>query len=167
MAYWTPKDYTPYFLYQEPTHTPQEIRAEYSRVRDILVRRAKRLRNAGFEGRAEYIEKNILKLRGVTDNFTVAVRLTQAHHILKNPSFNIKGIRKLQKEFQQATGQPIALSDILDFDEYMKSWRLSSFRYIIDTNTAVSLYHREYREIGGTFENFYNIWSSLRNSGKR
>ena len=59
MAYWTPKDYTPYFLYQEPTHTPQEIRAEYTRVRDILVKRAKRLRNAGFEGRAEYIEKNI------------------------------------------------------------------------------------------------------------
>ena len=167
MAYWTPKDYTPFFVWNEPTHTPREICAEYSRIRDILVKRAKRLRDMGFEGRAEYIEKNIPQLKAVKDDFAVAMRLSQMHRIMKDPSFQLKGIRELQKEFRQATGQDIDLHDILDFDEYMKSWRLSSFRYIIDTNTAVSLYHNEYKEIGRTFENFYNIWSALRKSGKR
>ena len=40
MASWTPKDYTQFFLIDEPTHTAQEIREEYSRMRSLLYKQA-------------------------------------------------------------------------------------------------------------------------------
>lgn len=165
MAFWQEHDYTPFFLIDEPTHTPQEIRAEYSRIRDILVKRAKRLRDMGFESRAKYIEQMVPKLSEMESPEEVPQRLSQAKSLLDNPSFSLKGIRKIEKDIFEATGFDIPVEDILDFDEYMQSWRLSSYRYIVSTNVAVSLYYTEYQEIGGSFENFYNIYR-LKKYGK-
>lgn len=165
MAFWQEHDYTPFFLIDEPTHTPQEIREEYSRIRDILVKRAKRLRSIGFESRAKYIEQMIPKLSEMESPEEVPQRLSQAKSLLDNPSFSLKGIRKIEKDIFEATGFDIPVEDILDFDEYMQSWRLSSYRYIVSTNVAVSLYYTEYQEIGGSFENFYNIYR-LKKYGK-
>lgn len=158
-AYWTPKDYTPFFLIDEPTHTPQEIRAEYSRIRSILMKRAKRMRDLGFDERATYMETMIPKLSEL-ESAEVPQRLSQARALMTNRAFSIKGIRQIEKEIFEKTGFDIPVQDILDFADYMESWRLSSYRYIVSTNVAVSLYYTEYREIGGTFENFYTIFSA-------
>ena len=164
MAGWTPKDYTPFFLYEEPTHTEKEIRAEYSRLRDILVKRAKRLRKAGFENRARYIEKHTPKLssfKGLVGEMAgITNYLAEMHYIYESDAYNLTGINRLQKEIYEATGYKIPVSDILDFDDYMKSYRLSKYRFIVDTNKAVRLYYTEYQEIGGTFTNFYEIFTA-------
>ena len=158
MAYWAEKDYTPYFLFDEPVHSPREIRAEYSRIRDILRKRAVRLLGAGFEGRAAYIESQIPKLADMSDAEEVANRLTQAHSLLYSQTFSLSGIKAIASEIFKETGVEIAIEDILDFNDYMKSWRISTYRYTITTNIAVALYYKEYREIGGTFGHFYDIY---------
>ncbi len=160
MVYWSEKDYTPFFLYDEPTHTQKEIRAEYSRIRDILRKRAKRLRDAGFAGRASYIERNIPKLSELDGDIDLEIANTLAatHSILHDPAFSLTGIKSIQKEIHEATGFNIPIDDILDFNDFMKSWRMSTYRYTITTNIAVALYYKEYLEIGGTFEHFYNIY---------
>lgn len=162
MAFWSAKDYTPFFLWDEPTHTIKEIRAEYSRLRSILRKRANRLREAGFEVRAAYIEKNIPALKDIDSNEEVAQRLAQIHDIYESDSFSIKGMKRIQQDIKEETGYDIPLQDILDFDDYMKSWRLSKYRWIVDTNTAVRLYYSEYQEVGGSFANFYEIYLARR-----
>ena len=163
MAYWEEHDYTPFFLKDEPTHTPQEIRAEYSRIRSILMKRAHRLEDLGFGERADYMRRMLPKLADIEAS-AVPDRLSQAKVLLDTEAFSIKGIRRIEEQIQAVTGFDIPVSDILDFNDYMQSWRLSSYRYIIDTNTAVRLYYTEYMEIGGTFENFYTIYT-LRKQG--
>ena len=159
MAKWSPQDYTPFFLHDEPTHTMREIRAEYTRLRAIVRKRANRLREAGFDVRADYIMKQIPSLKEIdAHGWSVENSLMQTHHLWESDSFSIGGMKRIQSEIEQATGVKIPLSDILEFDDYMKSWRLSKYRYTVDTNTVVRLYFNEYQEIGGTFENFYDIF---------
>lgn len=157
-AKWQPQDYTPYFLYDEPTHTPKEIRAEYSRLRDIVRKRAVRLREKGFDTRADYIMKMIPSLKEMDTDALVEDYLMQVHHMYESNSFSIGGMKRIQAEIYKATGVKIPLSDILEFDDYMKSWRMSKYRHIVDTKTVVRMYFNEYQEIGGSFENFYDIF---------
>lgn len=159
MAKWSPQDYTPFFLMDEPTHSMREIRAEYTRMRAIVRKRAVRLREAGFETRADFIMNQIPSLKTIdTQGMSVEQHLMQAHHLWETDSFSIGGMKRIQDEIEKATGIKIPLSDILDFDDYMKSWRLSKYRYLISTKYVVSLYYKEYQEIGGTFEHFYDIF---------
>lgn len=166
MAKWTPQDYTPFFLMDEPTHSMREIRAEYSRMRSIVRKRANRLREAGFETRADFIMNQIPSLKTLdTQGLSVEQHLMQTHHLWESDSFSIGGMKRIQEEIEKETGFKIPLSDILEFDDYMKSWRLSKYRYLISTKYVVSLYYKEYQEIGGTFENFYDIFLA-RHKGK-
>ena len=166
MAKWTPQEYTPFFLKDEPTHSMREIRAEYTRMRAIVRKRAVRLREAGFETRADFIMNQIPSLKTLdTQGMSVEDHLMQAHHLWESDSFSIGGMKRIQDEIEKATGFKIPLSDILEFDDYMKSWRLSKYRYTIDTNTVVRLYYNEYQEVGGTFENFYDVFLA-RHKGK-
>lgn len=166
MAKWSPQDYTPFFLMDEPTHSMREIRAEYTRMRAIVRKRAVRLREAGFETRADYIMKQIPSLKTLdTEGLSVEQHLMQTHHLWESDSFSIGGMKRIQEAIEEETGFKIPLSDILEFDDYMKSWRLSKYRYLISTQYVVSLYYKEYQEIGGTFENFYDIFLA-RSKGK-
>ena len=54
---WKPADYTPFYLQDFPTHTEKEIRAEYTRIRDIVQKRAKRLEAGSLEGPAAFLRK--------------------------------------------------------------------------------------------------------------
>lgn len=158
MAFWSAKDYTPFFLWEEPVHTNKEIRAEYSRIRSILRKRANRLREAGFSSRADYIDANIPAMKDLKTNQAVAEQLAQAHTILESNAFSLAGLKRIQDEIFNETGFKIPLSDIWDFNDYMESWRTSKYRYLVDTNTALRLYYSEYQEIGGSFVNFYEIY---------
>ena len=105
MAGWTPKDYTPFFLFDEPTHTPKEIRAEYTRQRDIAMKRANRLEAAGLSAQAEYLRETMPKLAELgKDNVSVAKRLAQGRALYNQQSYSLKGIRQLQKMIESETG---------------------------------------------------------------
>ena len=163
MAGWTPKDYTPFFLFDEPTHSEKEIRAEYTRQRDILMKRAKRLEQAGIKAQAEYIRQTLPKLSEIgEDNVQVAKRLAMGRSLYMQKSYSIKGLKELQKMIESESGEIVPLGDVLPFSQYMQSWRLSAFSsLIVPSGEAAGLYGEEYQEIGGTFSDFYALYQQM------
>lgn len=160
---WTPKDYTPFFLFDEPTHTPKEIKAEYTRQRDILMKRAARLEAAGLGVQAEYLRETMPKLSVLGKNSQqVAKRLAQGRALYNQKAYSLSGIHKIQKLIEDAVGEIVPLGDVLSFSEYMQSWRLSAFsRLIVPSGEASSLYGEEYQDIGGTFSDFYTLYQQM------
>lgn len=195
MAGWTERDYTPFFLIDEPTHTIKEIRAEYTRQRDIVMKRANRLESAGLGAQANYLRGLLPSMKAIQaeqeEKFnkevtalrkkgraTEAARMqSQAGSIIKGrvegsitsrlaegkvqsgkAEYSLKGLRQLQKYFKEQTGEEVPLGEVLDFNEYMKSWRLSAFSdsYVI-SGDAAALYAGDYQDVGGTFSEFYSI----------
>lgn len=159
MAGWSERDYTPFLLIEEPAHSIKEIRAEYTRQRDILVKRASRLEAAGLGVQAKYLRDLMPKLGTVQTNEEVAVRLSEAHAVMRDKlEYSMKGLRQLQKYFEAQTGKEVPLGQVLEFNEYMKSWRLSAFSdsYVI-SGEAVALFAGDYQDVGGTFSEFYSI----------
>ena len=65
---WKPADYTPFYLQDFPTHTEKEIRAEYTMIRDIVQKRAKRLEAGSLEGPAAFLRKTMPKLFSVRNS---------------------------------------------------------------------------------------------------
>ena len=161
MASWTPKDYTQFFLIDEPTHTQREIRAEYSRMRDMLVKRAARLEGIGYKTQADFIRKSVPKLSETKSMYEVSNRLADARAIQTTRSYSIKGIKEIQKLIADSAGEIIPLGDVLPFNEYMKSWRLSAFKETVGSPQASELYPYEYQEVGGTFADFYTLYKSM------
>lgn len=158
-SYWTPKDYTPFYLMDEPTHTVKEVRAEYSRLRDITMKRANRLEAAGLGNVADYLRQSMPKLRDIEDATEVTKRLAQGKRNLDTKAYSVKGVKQLQKRFNDETGEFVPLGDVLPFAEYMQSWRLSAFSsMIVPSNEAAELYPEEYQETGGSFADFYTLY---------
>lgn len=158
MAGWTEKDYTPFYLMEEPVHSIREIRAEYSRQRDVIMKRANRLESAGLEAQANYLRGLMPKLGTIQTNEEVAARLAEGYAQKGTMEYSLKGLKKLQKYWEQQTGEEVPLGEVLDFNEYMKSWRLSAFSdsYVI-SGDAAAMYAGDYQDVGGTFSEFYSI----------
>lgn len=163
--YWTPKDYTQFFLIDEPVHTEAEIRREYSRIRDIEMKRANRLEKIGMTAQADYIRKIMPRLSEIKTSVEVSKRLAQGATLYKGASskaYSITGIKELQKHIKAETGEVVPLGEVLGFNEYMKSWRLSAFSaLIVPSAEAASLHPEEYQEIGGSFSNFYTLYKEM------
>lgn len=159
--FWTPKDYTPYFLYDNPQHTEEEIKAEYARLRKAAQARARRLRATGereFQTEAGYLQ-SLPKLSDLKNPLQVAEALSTTKRILDSPSFSVRGIKKLHKMFLEQTGEDIPVGEVLSFTEYMKSWRLSAYKELFpDTNKLSNMYFDDYQEVGGSFANFYKLY---------
>lgn len=161
MADWTPKDYTPFFLFDEPTHTQEEIRAEYRRQRDIAYKRAKNLEDIGAIPQAEHLRSMFPKLSAVPEG-QVGNRLAVGKSLLDDRAYSVKGLRQLQKMLENESGEMIPIGDVLPFNDYMKSWRLSAFsKMIVPSGEASELYGEEYQEIGGSFSDFYALYQQM------
>lgn len=160
---WTPKDYTPFFLFDEPTHSPKEIRAEYTRQRDILMKRANRLEAAGLSAQADYLRETMPKLSELgKDNVKTAKGLAQGRALYNQQAYSLKGIKQLQKLIEDETGEIVPIGDVLPFSEYMQSWRLSAFsKLMVPSGEASSLYGEEYQDIGGSFSDFYTLYQQM------
>lgn len=158
MAGWSEKDYTYFYLMEEPTHSIKEIRAEYSRQRDIVMKRANRMEAAGLGAQAGYLRQLMPKLSTLQSNEEIAIRLNQGKKQGENVEYSLKGLQKLQKYFEQQTGEEVPLGEVLNFNEYMKSWRLSAFSdsYVI-SGDAAAMWAGDYQDVGGTFSEFYSI----------
>lgn len=157
-AIWTPKDYTQFFLIDEPTHTPKEIRAEYSRIRDITQKRAKRLEESGLKDIAQFLRKTMPKLSELKTIDEVKERLAQGYANYRTKAYSLKGIKELQKHLEDEAGERITLGDVLPFADYMRSWRLSAFKETVGSPQAQELYPYDYQEVGGTFADFYTLY---------
>lgn len=160
---WKPADYTPFFLFDEPTHTPKEIRAEYTRQRDIMMKRAKRLESIGLTAQSKYIRETLPKLSEIgRDETAVAKRLAQGRSLYQQKAYSIKGIKELQKMIEEEFGELVPIGEVLSFSEYMESWRLSAFsKMIVPSGDASALYGEEYQDIGGSFSDFYTLYKSM------
>ena len=176
---WTPKDYTPFFLTDEPTHTIKEIRAEYSRQRDIAVKRAARFERLGLSEEASYLREMFPTLKEmqktinqiVEDNRklpakkrkrvpTVQDYLSRGKKTLDERASSISGMRKIQGAIAQISGEVVPLGEILEFDDFMKSWRLSAYsKTLVPSEGAVQILESEdYQAIGGSFSTFYALF---------
>ena len=158
MAGWSEKDYTYFYLMEEPTHSIKEIRAEYSRQRDILMKRANRMEAKGLGAQASYLRKLMPKLSALQSSEDIAIRLNEGKKQGEKVEYSLKGLRKLQKYFEEQTGEEVPLGEVLNFNEYMKSWRLSAFSdsYVI-SGDAAAMWAGDYQDVGGTFSEFYSI----------
>ena len=159
MAGWSEKDYTPFYLMEEPVHSIREIRAEYTRQRDIIMKRANRMEAAGLGAQAGYLRGLMPKLGTVQTNEEVAARLSEAHAVMRDKvEYSMKGLRQLQKYFEQQTGDEVPLGEVLNFNDYMKSWRESAFSssYVV-SGDAAAMWAGDYQDVGGTFSEFYSI----------
>ena len=178
---WSAKDYTPFFLLDDPTHTPGEIRREYSRMRDIAVKRASRLEKSGFKEEAQYIRDNFPTLKAM-DAIIESIKkensklpknkrrkvpqvgdyLYQGKSILDERSYSLSGIKVLAGLYEKVVGHEIKLGETLEFHEFMKSWRLSAFsNLLVPSGTAVELQKGEYQQIGGSFSDFYTLYKRI------
>ena len=143
---------------EEPTHSIKEIRAEYTRQRDILMKRANRMEAAGLAPQASYLRQLMPPLSTLQTNEDIAIRLNEGKKQGEKVEYSLKGLRKLQKYFEQQTGDEVPLGEVLNFNEYMKSWRLSAFSdsYVI-SGDAAAMWAGDYQDVGGTFSEFYSI----------
>ena len=190
---WSPADYTPFYLLEEPTHTPKEIRTEYSRLRTQLIHRVERMEAAGIgSAQAEYVRKMLPTLKDleqmepgliyetkyVVDKKTgktkrkrvsrprtkleeLAYRLSEARSIELERGYSLKGIKEIQKTINKETGELVPLGEVLDFRDYMKSWRQSAFyKTIVGSGEAAAYHDNEYQDIGGSFTDFYTLFKS-------
>ena len=159
---WAPKDYTPFFLMDEPTHTPQEIRAEYSRMRDLAIKQASRLESVGALPQASYLREIFPKLSEVKKE-DVAKQLARGRAVMSDKAYSVKGLKELQKRINDETGEIVPLGDVLSFNEFMKSWRLSAFsKLMVPSGEAVEMHStEEYNEIGGSFSDFYVLYQQM------
>ena len=63
---------------------------------------------------------------------------------------------------QDETGEIVPLGEVLSFNEYMESWRLSAFsKLIVPSGDAAGMYGEEYQDIGGTFSDFYTVYKQM------
>lgn len=154
---WEAADYTPYFLYDAPMHTEREIRAEYTRIRDIVMKRANRLESIAPR-QAEKLRKMMPKLSEIKPE-QVGMQLAGAKAFYDNPLATKKGIIAEKQRIKKETGTDVPLSEILDFNDYMQSWRLGSFSSLVAASDAAD-YHRTdiYQEYGGTFDTFFRLY---------
>ena len=179
---WKPADYTPFYLKEEPIHTEREIRAEYTRIRDITMKRAARLEAAGLGDQAQFLRASMPKLSQVSSvveqiNKANAERrkskpemtvssfikdaLSAGHAALENATLSLAGVRDIQRKWETETGEEIGLGDVLSFNDYMASWRTSAFSAIVAASDAKSYYESDYQDIGGDFATFWTIAQSL------
>ena len=183
---WKPADYTPFYLLDFPTHTEKEIRAEYTRLRDIVQKRAKRLERVGLEGPAEFLRTTMPKLADVKARVAAANEqiaksnewraargkrllpemtlksfisnaVAAGHAALTNEALSLTGIEQIRKRVMDETGEEIELKDVLKFNDFMKSWRTSAYSALVAASDAKAMYQEDYQEVGGTFTDFYEL----------
>lgn len=177
---WREADYTPFFLLEETTHTEAEVRAEYSRLRDIAVKRAKRLESYGekFKVQASFLKEHALPLKEVTSveprtvglgksarQFTseeeLRMRLGELKELLGERSYQLSGIQSLRRMYQDKTGKIIPLGQTLLFNDFMASWRTSAFSATVAASDAKAVFD-EYQEYGGTFADFWTVYNLMK-----
>ena len=176
---WKERDYTPYFLTDEPRHTAREIRAEYTRLRDIAMKRAKRFEEIGLEAQADYLRETFPKLAQLPEIQAKARELKKKYPRTKIPEVtdllargkklldeaqgSLQLTKKIQSLIFNETGEFVKLSKALEFDNFMKSWRLSAFsKTMVPSEEAVEIFwDSDYKEIGGSFSEFYILFNSI------
>ena len=163
---WSPNDYTQFFLIDEPTHTDSEVRKEYSRLRSVLRKRALALEEYGYKERANFLLASMPTLSNVQDMDEVKNRLAYGKTLADTKAYSVKGMKELQLRYEEETGEAIPLGEVLEFDDYMKSWRLSAFSHmILSSDRARELYNDEYQDFGGSFADFYTAFRNEREKG--
>ena len=73
---------------------------------------------------------------------------------------SLSGIRHVQRSIFSETGEIVPLGKVYEFDQYMRSWRLSAYsKTMVPSSDAVDLYKsEEYHELGGSFPEFYALF---------
>lgn len=163
---WSPNDYTQFYLFDEPTHSESEIRREYTRLRSVLKKRAEGLDKYGYSERANFLMSSMPPIAAVENMEELKNRLAFGKSLHDTKAYSIGGMKQLQLRYEEETGESIPLGEVLEFDDYMKSWRLSAFSHmVLSSDRARELYNDEYQDFGGSFADFYTAFRNERDKG--
>lgn len=121
-------EYTPYYVYINPSRTPEEIEKEYRRLRAVEMKRLIRLEKAGFvtPERARQLRAALpttTTLKKTSDNKAVGKALVFAASVLRVEK-TVTESRKRLKEIEQRLSRALAPSELESFENFMRAWRL-------------------------------------------
>lgn len=165
---WSPADYTPYFVITKPRHTDKELRAEYTRMRDIAHKRSIRLEKAGYTEEAAYIRARMPKIKEMKGGMEELKQrmANNAYSIVfgsQSLELSMKGIKTLERTLVRGLFEgELETDEVLDFHHYMQSWRTSVFSVSVTSDKAQQLYSTDYQDYGGSFDNFYRLYRIAR-----
>lgn len=160
---WKRADYSPLFLIDKPRHTLKEIRAEYTKMRDIGMKRANRLEKAGLSEEAAYLRKSLPKIKEMKSTEEVRSRISQAYSVIhgrQSKELTLKGAKEIEANVvSKLFENKITKKEALDFNRFMQSWRTSIFGVGITSDKAKELYEQYTdTEKGGSFDRFYRLY---------
>ena len=142
--------YTPYALHEWPE---QELRKEYTRLRDIAVKRLKRMgRDQELQQTQEYkyYSKRMPKLRDLVDRIEIEDFLADLAVFVNNPEIStVGGVReriKRQREFfKQSIGDDEPLPSVMTLQQWTYYCKIEGLLEIYPSDEVV----RYYYEVGG------------------
>lgn len=154
-------EYTPYYAWQEPTRTAEDILKEYSRLRSIERKRIARLEKAGFvtperaAQRMSYLP-TVAQIRAKGDSTAAGKALVYAYNAVTRGD-TVTSSRQRIKEIKERLGQEIAPAELETFDNFMRAWRLHAPGGVSSTRAA-SDYNTVYSKVAA--ESAQGFWSN-------
>lgn len=158
-------EYTPYYAWQEPTRTEEEILKEYSRLRSIERKRITRLEKAGFvtperaAQRMSYLP-TVAQIRAKGNSTAAGKALVYAYNAVARGD-TVTSSRQRLEEIKERLGQELRPAELETFDNFMRAWRLytpggvSSERAASDYN---AVYNKSNAESAEDFWSNYEIY---------
>lgn len=154
-------EYTPFYAWQEPTRTQEEIVKEYSRLRSIERKRINRLVAAGFvtperaAQRMSYLP-TVAQIKAKGDATAVGKALVYAYSAVTRGE-TVTSSRQRLREIKERLGQEIAPAELETFDNFMRAWRLYAPGGVESTRAA-SDYTATYSNSGA--ESVQDFWAN-------
>lgn len=138
--------YTPYALHEWPE---QELRKEYTRLRDIAVKRLKRMgRDQELQQTQEYkyYSKRMPKLRDLVDRIEIEDFLADLAVFVNNPEIStVGGVReriKRQREFfKQSIGDDEPLPSVMTLQQWTYYCKIEGLLEIYPSDEVVRYYY--------------------------
>ena len=139
--------YYPTNLVQRLKSDPSSVKKEYTRLRDIAMKRLKRFETAGLTNTQAY-RKNIShypKLKNIKSNYELAARLSDLERFITAEAGSVSGQKKIRKKAISTLHEHdytfVNESDFDDFTDFMEEYReqmLDGSGY--DSGDAADLY---------------------------
>lgn len=164
-------DYTPFAI--QEIWTEKEARKEYSRLRNIVVKRLKRIEEVEPEAHIlkRWKPESFKKLKDIKNMRELSHLLSDVAYLVNAKTATLKGIKEIEKETiesLQKQGLDIDKKDLKDFGFFMELIRDFSRDRVYDSERAAELFS-EYHDKADEFElmETYKLFTRNRRSRPR
>ena len=164
-------DYTPFAI--QEVWSEKEARKEYSRLRNIVVKRLKRIRETEPEAKVleRWTPETFKSLKEIKDIRELSHLLSDVAYLVNAKTASLTGRKEITQETIESLkqyGVNIDKSELKDFGFFMELIRDFSRDRIYDSERAAELFN-EYHEIADEFElmQAYRLYTKRRRTKPR